>query len=111
MAPDASKTNTCAPVSAVFVVVTDDLDAAVAVEVGRGHAARLGALPAAARRGRPAGLDPQPPAGEVVRRDRALVAADHDLVHAVAVEVGDHAGRVDAALGRRALAEQPAAAS
>jgi hypothetical protein len=38
-----------------------DLDAAVAVEVGRRHAAGLGALAAAARRSRPAGLELQMP--------------------------------------------------
>ena len=83
-----------------------DLDAAVAVEIGGGHPSRLRALAAAARRRGPAGLQPQPPAAELVRRDGALVAADDDLRPLVAVEVGDHAGGVDPALRRRPLAEQ-----
>ena len=86
----------------------DDLDAAVAVEVGRREAAGLRALPAAAGRGGPAGLERQAAGAEVVGRHGAVVAADDDLLHAVPVEVGDHAGRVDPALGRRPLAEEPA---
>ena len=84
----------------------DDLDAAVPVEIGSRHATRLGTLAAAAGRGGPAGLELQAPAAELVRRDRSLVAADDDLGHLVAVEVGDDAGRVDATLGRRPLAER-----
>ena len=85
-----------------------DLDAAVAVEVGRREAAGLRALAAAAGRGGPAGLERQPAGAEVVGRHGAVVAADDDLLHAVAVEVGDHAGRVDPPLGRRPLAQEPA---
>ena len=50
----------------------------------------------------------QPAGAEVVGRHGAVVAADDDLLHAVAVEVGDHAGRVDPALARRPLAQEPA---
>ena len=85
-----------------------DLDAAVAVEVRRRHAAGLRALAAAAGRGGPAGLGLQPAGAEVVGRDGAVVAADDDLLHAVPVEVGDHAGRVDPPVARGALAEEPA---
>ena len=84
----------------------DDLDAAVPVEIGGRHPPRLGTLAAAARRRGPAGLQPQAPAAELVRRDGSLVAADDDLGHLVAVEVGDDAGRVDATLRRRPLAER-----
>ena len=61
-----------------------DLDATVAVEVGRRQAAGLRALAAAAGRGRPAGLEVQPAGAEVVGRDGPVVAADDDLLHAVA---------------------------
>ena len=83
----------------------DDLDAAVSVEVCGCHPARLRALAAAARRRRPAGLESQLAADEVVRGDGSFVSADHDLRHLVAVEVGDDARRVDPPLRRRALAE------
>ena len=85
-----------------------DLDATVSVEVGRRHAAGLRALAAAAGRGGPAGLGLQPAGAEVVGRHGSVVAADDDLLHAVAVEVGDHAGRVDPPFARRALAQEPA---
>ena len=68
-----------------------DLDLAVAVEVGGRHAARLGALAAAARRRRPSGLELELAADQVVGRHRPLVAAHDDLGHLVAVEVGDDA--------------------
>ena len=84
----------------------DHLDAAVPVEVGGGHAARLGTLAAAARRRGPAGLQLQASAAELIRRNGSLVAADDDLGHLVAVEVCDDTGRVDAALRRRPLAER-----
>ena len=79
---------------------------AVAVEVGRCHTASLWALAPAARRRRPAVLEPQLPADEVVGGDRAVVAADDDVGDLVAVEVGDDAGRVDAALRRSPFPEQ-----
>ena len=82
------------------------LDAAVPVEVRRRHAARLGALPAAAGRRGPAGLQAQLPARQCVRRAGAVVATDDDLARPVAVEVGDDARGVHAPRGRRALAEK-----
>ena len=84
----------------------DDLDPAVAVQIGRRHAPRLRALAAAARRRGPAWLELQAASAELVRRHGSLVAADDDLLQLVAVEVRDDAGRVDPALRRRPLAEQ-----
>ena len=84
----------------------DDLDVTVTFEVGRCHAADLGALTSAAGRSGPAVLQAQPTADEVVCRDSALVAADDDLGDLVPVEVGDDAGCVHAAFRGRALREQ-----
>ena len=81
------------------------LDSAVSVEVGRGETARFGALAAAAGRGRPARLEPQLAAAQVVGRDGPLVTADHDLRHAVGVQVGNHARGIDASVRRRPPAQ------
>jgi hypothetical protein len=83
------------------------LHAAVAVEVGGGHAARLGALAAAAGGGRPAGHRAEPRGGEPVGGHRALAAAHHDLPGPVAVQVGHHRRRVDAAPRGRPRAQPP----
>ena len=51
-------------------------------------------------------LQAEPAADEIVRRDGAVVPADDDLGDLVAVEVGDDAWRVHAALRRHCLREQ-----
>ena len=83
----------------------DDLDPAVSVEIGRRESPRLGALTAAARRGRPPRLELEATAAELVGRHRALVAADDDLRPPVAVEVRHCAGGVDPPFRRGGLAE------
>jgi hypothetical protein len=109
--PEGSNTNTCDPVGAVFVVVATTSTRPSPVEVGRRHAAGLRALPAAAGRSRPTGLErSRPPTRSYAATVPSLPPTTISL-HAVAVEVGDDAGRVDRALGRRPLAEQAPLAS
>ena len=107
--PPASKTNTCAPVGAVFVVVTatsmrpSPSRSAAAMPRASGHCP-----PLQVDAGQPA-LTRSPAGDQLVRGDGAVVAAGDDLLAPVAVEVGDHGGRVDPAACRGPLAEQPAA--
>ena len=84
----------------------DGLDPSVLIEIGGRHPASFGTLATAARRRRPAALDPQLTAAELVRGHGSIISADHDLRQLVRIEVGDDAGCIDAPLRRRALAEE-----
>ena len=73
----------------------DDLDPAVVVRSAAARPRTSGDWPPLSHGRRPAGLAVQPAAAEARRPRRSPVAADHDVGHAVALEVGDHGRRVD----------------